>query len=226
MSGCPQLRTIPLSHTTLRLLDEVPAALVMRASFEPSKMKQGGFDNFAEQSWTEVHRDLAAMMAERAIVVSHTTIMRWVPRCVPEFEKCWDRYARPASTSCRMDETAASVRGGLHYVYRAVDKQGKSVGSLLQADRGMDAAREFLRKPVAANGSRWPTPVKLDGNAANHRALRLLGDEEPKWRSVDVRSCRDLNNFIEQDHRANKSSLRIEFASNNFHSGSVNPPGR
>lgn len=30
------------------------------------------------------YRDLAAMMAERGIVVSHTTIMRWVLRYVPD----------------------------------------------------------------------------------------------------------------------------------------------
>jgi transposase-like protein len=75
------------------------------------------------------YRDLVAMMAERGIIVSHTTIMRWVLRYVPEYESRWDRFARPVNSSWRMDETAVSVRGGLHYLYRAVDKQGKSVGS-------------------------------------------------------------------------------------------------
>ena len=150
------------------------------------------------------YRDLAAMMAERGMVVSHTTIMRWVLRYVPEYERRWDRYARPVNSSWRMDETAVSVRGGLHYLYRAVDKRGKSVGSLLRADRGMDAAQEFFRKAVAANHWRWPTTVNLDGNAASHRALRLLGDEDPKWKSVVVRCCRYLNNVVEQDHRAIK----------------------
>jgi transposase-like protein len=32
------------------------------------------------------YRDLAAMMAERGINVSHTTILRWVLRYVPEYE--------------------------------------------------------------------------------------------------------------------------------------------
>jgi transposase-like protein len=90
------------------------------------------------------YRDLATMMAERGVVVSHTTIMRWVLRYVPEYERRWDRFAHPVNSSWRMDETAASVRGGLHYLYRAVDKQGKSVGSLLRADRGRDAAKEIL----------------------------------------------------------------------------------
>ena len=64
------------------------------------------------------YRDLVAMMAERGVVVSHTTIMRWVLRYVPEFEKRWARYARPVHSSWRMDETAVSVRGGPHYLYR------------------------------------------------------------------------------------------------------------
>jgi len=144
------------------------------------------------------------MMAERGIIVSHTTIMRWVLRYVPEYERRWDRYARPVNSSWRMDETAVSVRGGLHYLYLAVDKQGKSVGSLLRADRGMASAQEFFRKAVAANQFRWPTTVNLDGNAASHRALRLLRNEDPKWKGVSVRYCRYLNNIVEQDHRAIK----------------------
>jgi len=51
-------------------------------------------------------------MAERDILVSHTTILRWVLHYVPEFEMRWDRYARPVNTSWRMDETAVSVRAG------------------------------------------------------------------------------------------------------------------
>jgi transposase-like protein len=54
------------------------------------------------------HRDLVAMMAERGILVSHTTIMRWVLRYVPEFEKRRARYARPVHSSWRVDETAST----------------------------------------------------------------------------------------------------------------------
>lgn len=46
--------------------------------------------------------------------------------------------------------------------------------------------------------------MNLDGNAASHRALRLLRDEDPKWKCVVVRCCRYLNNIVEQDHRAIK----------------------
>ena len=49
------------------------------------------------------YRDLQAMMAERGIVVSHSTILRWVSRYVPEFENRWNRFARPVNTSWRVD---------------------------------------------------------------------------------------------------------------------------
>jgi transposase-like protein len=33
------------------------------------------------------YRDLVEMMAERGVTVSHSTILRWVQRYVPEFEQ-------------------------------------------------------------------------------------------------------------------------------------------
>ena len=34
-------------------------------------------------------RDLVEMMAERGLSLAHTTIMRWIQRYVPEFDKRW-----------------------------------------------------------------------------------------------------------------------------------------
>jgi transposase-like protein len=150
------------------------------------------------------YRDLVAMMAERGIVVSHTTIMRWVLRYVPEYERRWARFARSPGSSWRMDETAVAVRGGRHYLYRAVDRHGKSVASLLCNDRSMEAAQAFFRTAVSQDGVPWPEKINVDGNSATHRALRLLGDEDARWKSVDVRARRYLNNVVEQDHRAIK----------------------
>jgi transposase-like protein len=44
-------------------------------------------------------RDLVEMMAERGVALVHTTILRWVQRYVPEFEKRWSQYARPVMPS-------------------------------------------------------------------------------------------------------------------------------
>jgi transposase-like protein len=51
------------------------------------------------------------MMAERGLELAHTTIMRWVQRYVPAFEKSWARYARNAGRSWRVDDTYLKVRG-------------------------------------------------------------------------------------------------------------------
>jgi hypothetical protein len=51
------------------------------------------------------YRDLVSMMSERGIRLAHTTILRWVQHYTPEFEKRWQRYARPVGGSWRMDET-------------------------------------------------------------------------------------------------------------------------
>jgi transposase-like protein len=149
-------------------------------------------------------RDLAAMVAERGIVVMHTTVLRWVLKYLPEYERRWERFARPVSGSWRMDETAVSVRGGRHYLYRAVDRCGKSVESILSLDRTVEAAQAFFRKSVSKEGRLWPTKINLDGNAASHRALRDLRNEDRRWVTVLVRVRRYLNNVVEQDHRAVK----------------------
>lgn len=171
------------------------------------------------------YRDLAAMTAERGISVSHTTILRWVLRYVPEYESRWARHARPVNTSWRMDETAISIRGRWHYLYRAVDRHGKSVDHLLCADRSMDAAQAFFRKAVATHSPNWPRKVNLDGNAASHRALRLLCHEDPRWRSVVVRGRHYLNNIVEQDHRAIKRRCASMLGFKSFRTAAISLAG-
>jgi transposase-like protein len=171
------------------------------------------------------YRDLVEMMAERGIAVSHSTILRWVQRYVPEFEKRWSRYSRSVHSSWRMDETAVPVRGGHHYLYRAVDKYGKTVDSLLCTDRSDLSARAFFCKALKTHHPRWPTKLNLDGNAASHRALRLLQHESPHWRLVEIRSRRYLNNIVEQDHRAIKRRCAQMLAMKSFRTAAITLAG-
>jgi transposase-like protein len=142
------------------------------------------------------YRDFVAMMAERGIVVSHTSILHWVIRYVPEFEKRWNRFARPVNLSWRVDETYINIRGKWNFLYRAVDKHGKTVDFLLRPDRGIAAAQAFFRKALSTTLPRWPRKITLDGHRQSHLALRLLRREHPKWKYVEVRSSPYLNNLI------------------------------
>ena len=152
------------------------------------------------------YRDLVSMMNERGIEMAHTTILRWVQHYTPEFEKRWKRYARPVGGSWRMDETYVKVRGEWVYLYRAVDKAGKTVDFFLSRQRDVNAAKAFLRK--AMKGRRVPAKVTLDAYAASHRAAAELKEDGELPKRVLVRTSKYLNNLIEQDHRRIKQRLR------------------
>jgi transposase-like protein len=83
-------------------------------------------------------RDLVIIMADRGIPVTHTTILRWVQRYLPEFEKRWRRYARPIGGSWRMDETYIKVHGQWVCLYRAVAKAGQTVDFFSQPEPGCE----------------------------------------------------------------------------------------
>jgi transposase-like protein len=85
--------------------------------------------------------DLVEMMAERGLDIAHTTIMRWVSRYVPEFEKRWNGYARKSGRSWRVDETYLKVRGRWVYLYRAVDLDGNTIDFRLSPKRGCSSGQ-------------------------------------------------------------------------------------
>ncbi len=152
------------------------------------------------------YRDLVAIMAERNVGVVHTTLRRWVQRYVPEFEKRWQRYARPVGTSWRVDETYLKVKGKWGYVYRAVDRAGPTVDFLSSAHRDRAAAKRFFAHAIKKRGV--PEKIPLDGYAASQEAVAKLQVEDLLPADLLVRTNKYLNNLIEQDHRRIKQRVR------------------
>ena len=155
------------------------------------------------------YRDLAEMARELGVSVAPSTVLRWVVRYVPEFEKCWRVYERPVGDSWRVDETYLKVGGQWMYLYRAVDKQGNTVESYLSRTRDVTAAKAFFRKALKRHGE--PRVITLDGFEPSHAALRRMGmNNEFNYRwddPVQIRNCPYLNNVVEQDHRRVKSRV-------------------
>ena len=96
-----------------------------------------------------------------------------------------------------MDETYIKVKGAWKYLYRAVDKEGKTVDFLLTARRDKAAAVRFFEKAMKASGV--PEKVTMDKGGANKAAMDEINGrgETP----IIVRQVKYLNNIVEQDHR-------------------------
>jgi transposase-like protein len=124
-----------------------------------------------------------------------------------------------------VDETYVCVRSRWHYLYRAVDKHGKTVDFLLREDRGIAAAQAFFRKALSSVAPRVPRKITLDGHVPSRRALWLLRREHVCWRNVEVRTNRYLNNVIEQDHRAIKRRCASMSGFKSFASATVTITG-
>ena len=150
------------------------------------------------------YRHLEEMMAERGVSVDHSSINRWAIRFLPLIEKMARKHKRPVGASWRMDETYIKVKGVWKYLYRAVDKQGKTVDFLLTAKRDMAAAKRFFDKAMQTNAD--PEKVAMDKSGANKAAIDSInaGRDVP----IVVRQVKYLNNIVEQDHRAIKRVTR------------------
>jgi transposase-like protein len=140
------------------------------------------------------------MMEERGVFVDHSSINRWAIRFLPLLEKVFRKHKRSVGGSWRMDETYIKVKGTWKYLYRAVDKEGKTVDFLLTARRDKAAALRFFDKAMKANGV--PEKVTMDKSGANKAAMDEINcrGEVP----IIVRQVKYLNNIVEQDYRAIK----------------------
>src|SRR5712672_2103088 len=68
-------------------------------------------------------RDLAQMMAERGITLSHTTILRWVQQYVPEFEKRWNHtHGQSATPGVWMKPTSKSKANGSIFIAPSINR--------------------------------------------------------------------------------------------------------
>ena len=86
------------------------------------------------------------MMAERGIALGHTTLFVGCNSTSQILRNATKRYALPVGDSWRVDETYLKVRGQWVYLYRAVDRQGRTVDFLLSKRRDIAVAKRFFAR--------------------------------------------------------------------------------
>src|SRR3712207_932610 len=124
------------------------------------------------------YRDLAEMLSERGVAVDPSTILRWVQRYASEIEKRIRPYQGPRSGSWRVDETYIRVGGKWKYLFRAVDKHGRLIASMLSDRRNTNATYRFLCKAIKAMRTYQPSSITTDKLASYPKAIPHLQNEE------------------------------------------------
>ena len=177
------------------------------------------------------YRDIEELAKERGLKIDHSTINRWVIHYAPKLEETFrKRRKRPTGISWRMDETYIKVKGKWVYLYRAVDKEGKTVDFMLSKKRDEPAARAFFSKAISSNG--LPEKVTMDKSGANkagvntiNLALALLCMFGGLHLQMTIRQIKYLNNIIEQDHRFVKKITNVMRGFKAFHSAEATLAG-
>jgi putative transposase len=144
-------------------------------------------------------RDLMHLFLIRGYEFSYEAVRDWEERFAPLLADQVRRRRKGKVGRCwYVDETYIKVSGRWVYLYRAIDKQGQLIDSMLSAKRDMAAAQRFLRSAQTVAGRR-PEQVTTDGHNSYPRAIaEVLG------KKVKHRNSRYKNNRIEQDHRGIK----------------------
>jgi putative transposase len=151
-------------------------------------------------------RDLAEMFLQRGIVFSHEAVRVWEAKLAPVLadELRRHRHGRGGARArhWHVDETYLKIRGRWCYLYRAIDRDGNLVDTMLSEHRDMAAAQAFFRSAKAATGV-TPERVTTDGHGSYPRAIRIV-----LGRRVAHRTSAYKNNGLEQDHRGVKGRTR------------------
>jgi transposase-like protein len=125
------------------------------------------------------------MMAERGIALAHTTILRWVQRYVPDFEKRWNQHARAVGDSWRLDETYIKIKGQWMYLYRAVDKACRTVDFLLSKRRDVAAAQGFFSRAIKGD-SNFPLAIAVRIWVRTSACFANVADMARYWRQARI----------------------------------------
>ena len=84
--------------------------------------------------------------------VDHATLSRWVAKYSPLIAASARRRKAPSDRSWRMDETYIKVKGEWTYLYRSVDKLGKTLDFMLSKRGNKTAAAKFFARALEVNG--------------------------------------------------------------------------
>ncbi len=142
-------------------------------------------------------RNVEDLLHERSVEISHETVRFWWLRFGPmfaaEIRKRRIEGMRSSRWRWHLDEIFVKINGETHYLWRAVDHEGRGLESFVTKKRDKKAALKLLKKALRNHGR---SEVFVTDELRSHgAALKEIGaadrQETGRW----------LNNLAENSHR-------------------------
>jgi|SRR5687767_816305 putative transposase len=147
------------------------------------------------------YRDVEELLFARGVFVSYEAIRKWCRKFGQQYANALRRRRPRPGDKWHLDEVFLTINGERHYLWRAVDQDGKILDILVQRRRDKHAAKKFFRKLL--KGLTYVPRVlitdKLKSYGAAKREVLL---------SVEHRQHRYLNNRAENSHQPTRQRER------------------
>jgi putative transposase len=147
------------------------------------------------------YRDVEELLFVRGVIVSYEAIRKWCRKFGQAYaNQLRHRHPRPGD-KWHLDEVFLTIHGKRHYLWRAVDQDGKVLDILVQHRRDKHAAKKFFRKLL--KGLAYVPRVLITDKLKSYGAAKreLL----PR---VEHRQHRYLNNRAENSHQPTRQRER------------------
>ena len=147
------------------------------------------------------YRDIEELMAQRGIMLTYETVRKWCLKFGQRYAKELLHRRSHLGDKWHLDEVFVTIKGQLHYIWRAVDQRGTISGVLVQGRRDKRAAQKFLRKLLKDLQS-VPRVIITDKLASYAAAKREF------LPGVEHRQHKRLNNKAENSHQPTRQRER------------------
>ncbi len=151
--------------------------------------------------FTLSYRDIEDILAYRGIEVSYESIRQWCLKFGKLYAKKLRKKHGIKSDTWYLDEVFITIRGQLHYLWRAVDQDGEVIDILVQKRKDKKSAKRFFNKLLKKQG-RVPYELITD-------KLRSYGAAKKELMpSVTHNQERYANNRAENSHQKTRQQER------------------
>ena len=134
------------------------------------------------------------MLAARGLLVSHETVRQWALKFGQAFADQIRRKLPGAGDKWHLDEVVITIAGKRHWLWRAIDQDGRVLDVLVQSRRDKRAAKRLLRQ-LLKRQMRPPRVMVTDKLASYPAAKKEL------LPGVEHRRHKGLNNRAENSHQ-------------------------